>query len=199
MLETLGIASVRYDFLGSGESDGSFSEMILSSEADQAAAIYRGIASDARFDSERLYLIGHSMGGVVASFLSGREADRADVNPPKRVVLMAPAGNMTDIAGQIKREAPAVDSPESVYDYQGYPIGSAFLSELPGFMNDLPGFCSRYKGEVLVVHGAADEAVPPSVGKNVASLFSGRAEYIEIPGADHCFLRWNMKGFFSKR
>lgn len=186
-LEKLGIASVRYDFLGSGESDGSFDEMTLSSEVGQAAAILKSVRSDSRFDTNCIAAAGHSMGGMVAALLCGDEAAKEGAIPPERMILIAPAGNMAELVSH-ERELPAVrSSAGEAYDHEGFPVGEAFLDELPGVMGGAAARVAGYRGPVLVVHGSRDEAVPPEAGRIVASWFSSRVRFEEILGADHGF------------
>jgi pimeloyl-ACP methyl ester carboxylesterase len=88
-LEESGVAAFRYDFLGSGESDGNFEEMTVSKEVAEAHAILDSVKQDPRIDPERVMLLGMSMGGLVASLVAGdRPADVA------KLMLLCPAGDM---------------------------------------------------------------------------------------------------------
>lgn len=66
-LASRGIASLRFDCRGSGDSHGDFSEMTVSREVEdvQAAASY--IRQQPQIDPERVMLLGYSMGGMVAT------------------------------------------------------------------------------------------------------------------------------------
>src|SRR6266568_7542966 len=68
-LAKAGIASLRFDFYGSGESEGEFRDASLLGEiADARAAVnffrWQGI------DAERLGMLGLSLGGVIAAILA---------------------------------------------------------------------------------------------------------------------------------
>ena len=68
MLEKHSVASIRMDFLGSGESDLSFKDMTFQDELTCAKMILDEVkALDAVTD---IYLLGHSMGGAIASELA---------------------------------------------------------------------------------------------------------------------------------
>ena len=86
MLEKKGIASVRFDFGGSGESDGYFINMTLSGEIRDAHNILDYVKKLDGIDPERIGLVGLSMGGSVASALAGERKD--EINS---LCLWAPA------------------------------------------------------------------------------------------------------------
>lgn len=66
-----GIASVRFDFAGSGDSDGRFEDMTVSSEVEDGLAILDYVKSLDFVDQSRIAIHGLSMGGCVASMVAG--------------------------------------------------------------------------------------------------------------------------------
>lgn len=179
-LEAKGIASFRFDFLGSGESDGNFEEMTLSSEVAEAHTILEHVKKDSRIDAERVSLLGLSMGGLVASLIAGNRPD--DV---QRLILMAPAGDsMKKIVEQVAEQQGTED--QTVYDHGGNLVGLAFADDL----KDLDTYpqAGRYKGNVLLIHGSKDPTVPPKVSYEYRDLAYGEnADVHIIEGADHTF------------
>ena len=83
-LEQLGIGSIRFDFLGSGESDGEFSEMTYQKEFKQAICILEEISK--LEDVTEIYVLGHSMGGAIAGQLAASFPETI-----KKCALWAPA------------------------------------------------------------------------------------------------------------
>src|SRR5262245_26910713 len=67
-----GIASLRFDFRGCGDSAGHFEDLSIRSEVADAVEAVRFLARHRRVNSRRLALVGLSMGGAVASYLVGR-------------------------------------------------------------------------------------------------------------------------------
>ena len=67
-----GMAVVRFDFSGSGESDGDFEEMTFGSEVFEAQEILKFVSYLPTTDAERIGLLGLSMGGAVASIIAGK-------------------------------------------------------------------------------------------------------------------------------
>jgi len=71
----LGIASVRFDMNGSGESDGKFEDMTISSEILDAKAMLEYVRSLDFVDTNKIALHGCSLGGCVASMVAGQCKD----------------------------------------------------------------------------------------------------------------------------
>ena len=99
LLEAKGIGSVRFDFAGSGESDGDFIDMTISKELKDANNILDYVKSLDFVDTTKIGLLGLSMGGAVASMLAGDRKD--DV---KSLCLWAPAGTLKELMLQGQSE-----------------------------------------------------------------------------------------------
>jgi len=179
-LEQLGIASFRFDFLGSGESDGNFEDMTLSREVDEAHAMLDYVRRHPAINAQRVSVLGLSMGGLVASLLAGERPDEVH-----KLGLLAPASNMGDIvtmmlvSGQVKRDVTS-------FDHAGNLVGRAFAEDLQGL--EVYKRASHYAGDVLLVHGADDVTVPPLTSHTYqAQSYGERGALHIIEGADHTF------------
>ena len=69
-LQAHGIASIRFDFNGHGESEGEFKDMTVPNEIEDAKKVVEYVR-DLRYVSD-LAIVGHSQGGVVASMTAGQ-------------------------------------------------------------------------------------------------------------------------------
>lgn len=179
-LENLGVACFRFDFSGSGESDGNFEDMTLNTELEEASAILDWVRQDSRIDPHRISLLGLSMGGLVASLLAGDRPQ--DVH---RLALLAPAGNMDQLIAHAMN-AYGVHERMDVFDYAGNLIGRGF----PESLQDMRVFerAKQFQGPVLLIHGTKDEAVPYQVSlKYQQDAYEGRAVLQILEGADHTF------------
>jgi len=65
-LAELGIASLRIDFRGSGESEGNFSAMTLEGEVSDVLQSIEFLKKQPEIDPERVGILGNSLGGAVA-------------------------------------------------------------------------------------------------------------------------------------
>jgi hypothetical protein len=72
LLAEHGMASLRFDFRGSGESEGSFDQMTVSRELEDVSAAYTFLGQRPEIDPQRLGLLGLSMGGMMAALSAPR-------------------------------------------------------------------------------------------------------------------------------
>ncbi|MBS4195053.1 alpha/beta hydrolase [Lederbergia citri] len=179
-LEKQGFASFRFDFLGSGESDGDFEDMTVTKEFEEARTIFDYVKSHPKIDENRIILLGLSMGGLVASLLAGELN-----NGIERLVLLAPAGTMHQIIEPMEATVPFIAS-HNAYDYGGNLVGKAFGEDLKTI--NVWERAAKYKGNVLLIHGTKDEAVPYEVSNMyIEKCYSDRATLHTIENGDHTF------------
>ena len=91
-LQSQGIASLRFDFNGHGKSEGEFQDMTVPKEIIDAHKAYQYIRS-LGFKG-KVFMVGHSQGGVVAGMTSGELGSDSIAG----LVLMAPAAVLKDDA-----------------------------------------------------------------------------------------------------
>lgn len=192
LLAEYGYASIRFDFAGSGESDGEFIDMTLSGELEDAKNILDYAKSLKFVDKDNIGVIGFSMGGAVASMLAGLNSK--DI---KALCLWAPAGNMPEI---VVNDFIADGYPQFLergyHEFEGLPIGKAFVDDLSKI--DIYNTASKYEGNVLLLHGDADEVVNFSASEKYFEHYKHKANLIPIEDADHLFSKehW-VKQLFS--
>lgn len=179
-LEELGIASFRFDFLGSGESDGNFEDMTVLNELAEAETILEYVQSHPEIDKEKVIVLGFSMGGLVASLLAGDHPEEIE-----KLILLAPAGNMAEKV-KVMEENSAYIKEENAFDIGGNLIGKDFIAELNSF--DVWERAKSFERDVLIIHGTRDEAVSIEESKNYQEkCYQGRAALHLVTGADHTF------------
>lgn len=86
-LTAAGLATLRFDFNGHGESEGSFRAMTPFNEIEDAAVFLQYALSLP--DVTEVYVLGHSQGGVVAGMLAGYYHDAV-----KKLVMLVPAASL---------------------------------------------------------------------------------------------------------
>lgn len=170
-LAASGVAALRFDFRGSGESQGDFSEMTVSGEVEDVQAACAYLRRQPGIDPERVMLLGFSMGGLVAALAA------AEVRP-HRLALWAPA--LPELWLPLLRGGVL---PPVVTDYGGWPLGRAFLQEV---VRTRPlEAAARWGGVARVFHGDADTTCPPAWGVRYAEALG--CDALAIPGAGHTF------------
>lgn len=181
ILENIGIASVRFDFDGSGESDGNFVDMTISKELDDAKAILSYVKSLDFVDTSKIAVLGLSLGGAVASMLAGDCKD--DI---KTLCLWAPAGNMEELV-MVKGTEEDVNEmrKRGYYDVGGLSVGTDFVDDVVKL--DIFARAAAYDKNVLLIHGTADKTVPFSTSERYAEIYGTQAVFHAVNGSDHTF------------
>ena len=151
-LASRGIAAVTFDFLHSGESDGSFGQMLASGELADAQRMAEWVAGQPFVDRTRVGLYGFSLGGLLASCLNAR------VKMFRALALTAPTTPQNLVSNVLKR----ADAAGKIT------IGAHFLH--PRFTEDVLKFdpladAVKNPRPTLVIQGTGDTAVAPAVSQ----------------------------------
>lgn len=149
-LAFIGVSVLRFDFYGSGDSEGDFSEMTFSGEVEDAFVALDFLKQQKQVDPKKIGIIGLSMGGAITSCVAGRRP-----NDIKTVVLLSA---VADFSLLFEKELEEKIKLEGVLDYYGWPLSMKFIEELPNIhpVKEIKNF----KNPILIVHGTKDEAVP---------------------------------------
>ncbi len=181
-LEAAGIASIRFDFNGHGESEGRFQDMTVPNEIEDAKKVINFVKETNRFSS--ISIAGHSQGGVVSSMVAGElGADNI-----KAVVLFAPAAVLRDhiISGYLFGEHyDSLNPPEYVDIFNGkLRVGKGYLvtgRELPIYET-----AAKYQGPACLIHGSGDSLVPYTYSLHYHELWKDSEIHI-MSKIDHGF------------
>ena len=182
-LEEAGIASARFDFAGSGSSDGKFEDMTISGEVNDALAILDWARSLTWVDEDRIGVHGLSMGGAVSSMVAGLRPDQV-----KCLSMWCPA---PDVAYNMRDHMTlcgidASDIREKGYvDVEGLKVGLGFYEDC--LTLDPFAIASAYPGPVNTVHGDADTTASCACSQRYKEIFGDRCNYLVVHGAEHRF------------
>lgn len=174
VLASNNFASLRIDFSGNGDSDGDFQDMTLTSLMEDATRIIDYARQNI---TEKIILLGFSMGGFIASQLIKKNATF------DKLILWAPAGNLSRI-GEMWFNNPAKLLPNGNCDMGGMELSYQFYKELI----DYPTYdkLEIFEKPVLIIHGEKDQAVSSSFGLKYLKAFPN-AEMELIMVANHGF------------
>jgi len=179
-LQKHGIASIRFDFNGHGESEGKFEDMTVPNEINDAKKVIEYVR-DLRYVS-KIALVGHSQGGVVAAMTAGELAP--DI---AAVALMAPAAVLRDDAirgSTFGKMYNPLDPPEYVELWGNQRLGRKYIQT--AFSLPIYETAAKYQGPALIIHGNADRVVPYTYGERFHQLWKG-SEYVLQEYFDHGF------------
>jgi uncharacterized protein len=180
-----GIGSLRFDFYGSGESEGDFREVTLQSEIADAKEAIQFIRRQKAIDPGRIGLCGLSLGGCVAATVAHK------VNT-KALVLWSAVAHPSIL----QRLAPnkGRQAARNSIEYDAREVSVRLLRDAAKV--DPVKAIRRFPKPTLIIHPGKDETVPRSHAQDF--LRASRAtvkEKVIIPGADHTFtsLAWESE------
>ncbi len=179
-LASHGIAAVTFDFRHSGESDGSFEQMLVTGELADALRVTDWLQRQPFADRSRLGLLGMSLGGLVAGCVVGRTDAFA------ALVQMCPTtvANLDMNVCKRNKGCP-VDEPVVIGPYTLHRDFQADLQTLDPLADVV-----KHPRPSLVVHGTGDTVVPFAVGEEYAQAMQRAKVPVRlhpVPGADHGF------------
>jgi alpha/beta superfamily hydrolase len=182
-LPDIGIASIRFDFNGHGESEGRFEDMTVLNEIEDAKCVYQYVSSLPWIDTKRIAILGASQGGVVASMTAGE----LGLSKLAAVVLMCPAAVLRDdcIKGNtMGKQYNPLDPPERINLGNGKVLGREFIKT--AFYLPIYETAERFHGKACIIHGTGDRTAPYTYGVRYHQIWPG-SEYHQLEGYDHGF------------
>ena len=177
-----GIASLRFDFVGSGDSEGEYDQVSILSEVQDAGMAHQFFKANTRLETGSIGLVGYSLGGAVASLLT----ERVEVGS---IVLWAPVSDPLRVFSEHLNISPDELLKRERYDHKPPHVGRKFIRELP-IIRPVESM-SHYTGELLAIHGSEDEVVLPDNSERLVESARSSARKVErilIQEAGHGFL-----------
>lgn len=171
-----GIASFIYDFRGGGydcHSDGKISDMTIHTEMEDLNFVIDSIKKEDFVDEERIYLGGHSQGGLVSTLVA---PTRDDI---RSLFLFAPAYEIPD--DMREKDNP---SPMNVLNVMPEYLGEKYINS--AIKIDVFEEIKGYKGEVYSFHGIEDKRVPVEYIIKADKVFENSTVYLYEEG-EHRF------------
>ncbi len=184
-LQAHGIASIRFDFNGHGDSEGAFQDMTVPNEIEDAKKVVAYVR-DLRYVSD-LAIVGHSQGGVVASMTAGQLSEQQGQPAFKAVALMAPAAVLRDDAirgNTMGKMYDPFDPGEYVELFGGLKLGGNYIRT--AFSLPIYETAAKYQGPALIIHGTADRVVPYTYGERFHEIWP-KSELVIQDYFDHGF------------
>lgn len=184
-LADAGFAVLRFDFYGSGDSDGNFEECTVHTEVADAVAALDWLAEQPGIDADRIGVLGISLGGCVAALLAGQD-------PRVKAAVFWNAVTLPELHfndGVIPTTGPMARI------VGGLRVGPGFVPIFNAM--DIVGALKRYTGPGLVIRGTADDLVPQAEAEALRAAMAERGSLRLIDGADHTFRRpdWRQEVF----
>lgn len=186
LLTQVGIAAFRIDFRGSGDSEGEFHEMTVTSCLEDTHIALDYLQSLDKIDSERIGIYGRSFGGSVAVMAASK------FSHIKSVALWAPVFNADpwrELWAAVQSGKLDDEQKEKVMTINGQVPSMEFYAEF--FNIDLVDDLDQLKDiPVLHIHGIKDELIQIEHADQYMrhrESASGKTKFVRLPEADHDF------------
>jgi len=181
-LEKRGIASIRFDFNGHGNSEGRFVDMTVPNEISDAEKVLDYVNTLSYVSN--IFMIGHSQGGVVTAMTAGK----IGVEKISAIVLLAPAAILREDALRGTTMGAKFDPYNpgdsiAIFGGKKYLGGNYIRTAI-----NLPIYetAARYEGPACIIHGNHDNIVPYTFGERFKTTIKN-SEFHLLDGLDHGF------------
>jgi len=183
-LAQAGYNALRFDFLGSGDSEGEFaSDTIVSGWQTDLRNVVAWVTQQPQFAETPILLYGHSLGGLIVlthkneeSTIAGRMVFAPVLNPIAnfRDIILGPELWARSVAG------------ESIANFfaKGFSLQDQFVKDLIANDYDPIGDATKLPTPLLIIHGTADLAVPPAGSEQLYQKYTG-PKVLQRPQIDH--------------
>lgn len=197
MLAEAGIASIRMDFPGCGDSTEAFTHNNITAMLQDIEAAFEFAIARPGIDKSRIGILGYSMGGRLAMLTIANEPAYSATALWAPVALDGGKPMLEYFGGEEQYEAvrnEALREGQVIFTTpwgQEQQLGEKFFDDLE--RSEPLEAISHYRGSLLVVHGSDDAVIDDYNGRvaSQAALSTAFAELKIIRGAGHGF------GFFG--
>jgi dipeptidyl aminopeptidase/acylaminoacyl peptidase len=189
ILAERGLASLRIDFVGSGDSSGKWEDTTTISQISDAIAAFDWLKTQTSINPDKIHVIGWSLGGLDAAHLA---AER----PVASTTLWAPVANPLFTFGSLLGrdlvdKAIAAKDPNELFEAT-LPWGAKTTLKASFYQSlvvaDPIGAIASYEGPLFVIVGTKDTVVTPQpqAGELFLTYHDGEEGLMILP-TDHGF------------
>ena len=172
-----GVAVLRFDFTGLGESEGDFADTNFTSNIEDIIAANDYLATH---HTAPCIIIGHSLGGA-ASLFAGAKLDNI-----KAIVTIGAPSYPDHVSHLIKDDLSKIESEGCAtisIDGREFVIKKQFLDDLKN--QDHVAIIKNLDKALLVMHSPQDSIVEISNAANIYHLAHHPKSFVTLDGADH--------------
>lgn len=178
-----GIAALRFDFPGLGQSEGEFSDTTFSSNVDDLIAASDWLTE--HYEAPQL-LVGHSLGGAAAL----QAATRPEMNHLAAVATMGapfdPAHSVLHFADRVK-DAEEDGSVTVVLGGRDIVVSREFLEDLAD--TNPEAYLPRLRKPLMLLHSPVDQTVGVDNAQKILISTRYPKSLVSMDKADHLFTR----------
>ena len=167
----LGYDVLRFDFIGHGKSYGESKDMTLEAEIEDA----KFMIDSFKDNYKKLILLGHSQGGLIASYLAG-------IYNPYKLILLSPAYNLIDLVKSKTFFGKKIKEGMDLHIWNMTFTPKYFI----GLSNEMY-YNLNYPNKTIIIHGDKDILVPIYYSMEYEKKYSNVSLKI-ISNSDHEFI-----------
>lgn len=172
-----GVAALRFDFSGQGESEGSAEVITNSNGIDDLSSAIKFLEG---LGAERFLLAGSSMGAGVSILTAARFPSEVS-----GLALLSSVVHSNMIWDAMTADQRREWRTSGIFSFEGRRV--AFDTVEDGRKHDIPGTLRAYRGPVLFVHGTEDELIDYRLVEELAGSREAPTEIKIVIDADHRF------------
>jgi pimeloyl-ACP methyl ester carboxylesterase len=183
-LASRGVASLRIDFRGCGESDGETQDITIQQQVQDAQNAYQWLAESEYINPARLGMVGFSLGASIAMITSAN-----NLNGFNSLVLLSPIAHMRhDLQDRYGRQVFLQAAQNGMAEIDAgvvkHHLKNAFFKSLDGY--NLTDCIKSYSGALLALAGDQDYSAANAT-LLAASSPARPKEALILKGTDHVF------------
>lgn len=181
-----GIASIRIDFAGTGDSPVDYTHYTLKTAVRDAEVALAFLRSQPRVDDHRIGVVGFSQGGLIAQLLVAQQPGIKSFVAWSSVASDG-IGPFADMFETLYMTAKREGQVEQQFAWRP-PLSISYEWFEQVMANQSLSGMAEYTGSVLAIAGSNDTVVPPTAAtKLIVASGSDVARAVIIKGADHIF------------
>lgn len=161
-----GISVISFDFTGTGESDGLFSDVTVSSMCSDLISAYNYIKIN--YNPSKLLFLGHSLGGTIAALA----LDNIAIDG---LILISPLADTKKHAKQHEYIVTNGINEEGYYEFGPHEMKIGFLKEFKT-CDPVKSINKNFKGKMILLQGDSDDQITPEE----SFVFLNRAHDLDI-------------------
>lgn len=183
-LERSGYSAVRFDFLGSGESEGDFTtDTVVAGWKEDLTQVLAWVREQTQFAASPVILYGHSLGGLVV--LTHGDTERGIDGRIVFAPVVYPIANFRDIILGPELWAKSLAGERIVNFFaKGFKLDEQFVKDLVEKNYDPISTAAKLTTSLLIIHGLADVAVPIQGSIELYQKYNG-PKVLQKPNIDH--------------
>lgn len=172
------IATFRFDFYGSGDSEGNFEKMTIKQEIEDLNCAIKFLRRQKFIDKNKIGLLGHSLGALIATLSASKNSEI------KTLVLLAPALNQKALIKDWNTSSQIKKWKKLGYNNTDeFRIGIQYLKETEN--EDFTEAAKIADVPILIIQGTRDNVIKPLYSKQLFRTLNQIKRLKLIKGGDH--------------